>query len=155
MTITVRSATLVAAMILGGCGGKKADTTTPPSTGGSTNDSAGAAGSETALNGCTTFKDMTQAGSYAIPWDPSIATSDLRCVKIKAKQTVAYKGDFTAHPMKAADGTAPNPFDALADAISNPGTPEEQANFEFTTPGTYGFVCGIHATMTGAVLVVP
>jgi len=124
-----------------GCGGKPSAPATVPT-------------AAPALNGCSTFKDMTEAGASAITWDPSIASSELRCVKIKVNQTVGFAGNFTTHPMAASGGATPSPFSDLAAAISNPGTDQEGANFAFPTAGTYGFVCGVHPAMTGAVLVV-
>lgn len=136
------------AVLASGCGGgaKK-----PATTGG-----GGEAGSATeAVNGCTTYKDMTETGASSIPWDESIASSDLRCIKIKVNQTVGFTGSLTTHPMKASGGAAPNPFDQAIANVSNPGAADEQTNVAFAAPGTFGFICGVHPSMTGAVLVVP
>jgi len=132
------------------CGGKHGKPADPTSGSGG----SGAEAAAPALNGCTTYTDMT-AGQVTIKWDESLASSEQRCIKIKAEQTVGFSGNFTTHPMKAAGGDSPSPFDDVENARSNPGTPEEGAGFLFSKPGTYGYICGVHAAMTGAVLVVP
>jgi plastocyanin len=138
----------VAGAIAMGCGGKKPVSSTPSDPG------QPAAGGE-AVNGCTTFKDLSGESAYSIKWDETIATSADRCVKIKVQQTVGFTGNLTTHPMKASGGTSPNPFDGAIASVSNPGSPEEGTNVAFTAPGTYGYKCDVHPQMTGAVLVVP
>lgn len=139
-----------AAFSLLACGGKQAakptETTAP--TGGTEAPAA-------AVNGCTTYKDMTEAGADAITWDESVASSDMRCVKIKVDSTVGFRGNFKTHPMKAENGDAPNPFDTAIASISNPGDHDEQTNVVFPKAGTFGYVCSVHPSMTGAVMVVP
>ena len=71
-----------------------------------------------------------------------------RCVQIKAGQTVTWTGSFTTHPLLADEGDAPNP-------ISTADTSGASAVVTFATPGTYGYKCQVHASMTGAVLVTP
>jgi plastocyanin len=129
---------------LAACGGKSNTATTP----------TGSAPTAAAVNGCTDYKDMTDAGANSIPWNETISSSDLRCIKIKVGATVGFTGNFTTHPMKSANGDAPNPFDGALAAVSNPGTAEEQTNVEFTKPGTFGYTCSVHPKMTGAVIVV-
>jgi hypothetical protein len=131
-----------------GCGGAKpASSPTTGPTGG---------GTEAAVNGCETYKDLTAVGAYEIKWDESIASSEDRCIKLSVDQPMSWVGNFTTHPIKAAGGATPNPFDAMkGDNLSNPGTEQESGAVSFKTPGTYGYVCGVHSTMTGAVLVVP
>jgi plastocyanin len=142
---------MVLAVVAIGCGSKK-----PVSSGPAGGDTAGGtSAAEPALNGCTTYKDMTKEGAYSVVWNESIASSDMRCIKIFAENNVSYTGNLTTHPMKAAGGDAPNPFDKAIDNISNPGSEQEATAIEFSKPGVYGFVCGVHPTMTGAVLVLP
>lgn len=150
MRPAVKTVMCAAALSLFACGGKQAakptDTTAP---------AGGTEAPAAAVNGCTTYKDMTGAGAYSITWDESIASSELRCIKIKAEQTVGFSGNFTTHPMKAGGGDSPSPFDNIEAAMSNPGTDQEGAGFLFSKPGTYGYICGVHPSMTGAVMVVP
>ena len=63
-------------------------------------------------------------------------------MKIKAGQTVTWKGDHTLHPLGAKGGDASNPI-------------KEAETVTFPAAGTFGYVCTAHATMTGAILVVP
>ena len=92
---------------------------------------------------------------YEIKWDENIATSEDRCVKLSVEQPMSWVGNFTTHPMKAAGGATPNPFDLVKDNVSNGGSEQESSAVSFQTPGTYGYICGVHPSMTGAVLVVP
>jgi len=46
-----------------------------------------------------------------------------------------------------AGGDSPNPIQATSSGMSK--------SFTFDSPGTFGFGCGIHASMFGAVLVEP
>src|SRR4051812_8512155 len=104
-----------------GCGSKK-----PVSAGPTGGDTAGGAGTaEPALNGCTTYKDMTKEGAFSVVWDESIAKSDMRCIKIHADNNVSYTGNLTTHPMKAAGGDAPNPFEKAVENLSNTGSEQE------------------------------
>jgi plastocyanin len=145
--INIMRSVCVVAVLATGCGGGAKKPTTTASGG-------EAASTAEAVNGCTTYKDMTETGA-TIPWDESIASSDMRCIKIKVDQTVGYTGNLTTHPMKGSGGASPNPFDQAVANVSNPGAADEQTNVAFSAPGTFGFVCGVHPSMTGAVLVVP
>jgi plastocyanin len=72
-----------------------------------------------------------------------VASSPKRCMTIKKGQTVAFEGDFTAHPLVASGGDTPTPF------ASVPAT----GKVTFAASGTFGFVCNVHPTMTGAIRV--
>lgn len=144
------SMVLLVGVIVIGCGGKTPASSGP--TGGSGADGEAAAA---AVNGCTTYKDLTAVGAYEIKWDENIATSEDRCVKLSVEQPMSWVGNFTTHPMKAAGGATPNPFDLVKDNVSNGGSEQESSAVSFQTPGTYGYICGVHPSMTGAVLVVP
>lgn len=129
-----------------GCGGSKPASSGPTGGGGVEAE---------AVNGCTTYKDLTAVGAYDIKWDESIASSEDRCIKLSVDQPMSWVGNFTTHPIKGSGGSTPNPFDTAKDNMSNPGSEQEASALSFNTPGTYGYICGVHATMTGAVLVVP
>lgn len=85
------------------------------------------------------------AAANQIDWTFVVAP---RCVQIKAGQSVTWTGSFSTHPLLADQGDKPNP-------ISTADTSGASANVTFPTPGTYGFKCQVHPTMTGAVLVTP
>lgn len=120
-------------------------------------DSASAADTSTAdaakapENGCTTFQDRTADGaSRSIQWDLGLPSLPERCIKVKAGQVVTWvdgtaAADFNTHPLliyvpPPAMGTAPTVDEATGKAT-------------FPTAGLFGFACGIHPTMKGAVLV--
>jgi plastocyanin len=117
--------------------------------------SSGDAESIPAVNGCTSYKDETNAQDVVVTWDFPITTSDSRCIKVKVGTTVTFQGDFTTHPLMAQGGDSPNPLSSNADRITNPGTAEERASTKFASAGVFGFWCAIHPAMTGAILVVP
>ena len=127
------------------------------SDGGVVADSASAADTSTAdaakapENGCTTFQDRTADGaSRSIQWDLGLPSLPERCIKVKAGQVVTWvdgtaAADFNTHPLliyvpPPAMGTAPTVDEATGKAT-------------FPTAGLFGFACGIHPTMKGAVLV--
>jgi hypothetical protein len=58
-------------------------------------------------------------------------------------QQVRWVGSFGTHPLDGEGGDLPNPVAQHQDGIVT-----------FTVPGTYGFVCGFHPVMRGAVRVV-
>lgn len=128
-------------LTLGGCG-EAADGGT--SDGGGTTDG----GKPPAIvNGCTTFVDLTR-GTADITWDLSLVGTPGRCLMVKQGQTVTWNGDFTSHPLKASGGTTPSPI-----VNGQPG--DTDVAIQFDDPGVYGYVCEIHASMTGAIQVVP
>jgi len=105
----------------------------------------GGGGGGSTINNCTTFVDQTSSSdARKITWDLSVATAANRCMMIKKGQTVAFEGNFTMHPLVAAGGDSPNPFASVPDT----------GKVTFATTGTYGFVCNLHSSMTGAIKVV-
>lgn len=141
----------------GGDGG----TTTPPATpnnppGSGNGDGGGGGdggGNGNLLNNCRAFADQTaDDAAREIVWDFVLVSAqpESRCLKIKAGQTVTFVGqegaqaDFVTHPRMAKGGDTPNPFST---AGTTPGVTFESA-------GTFGYVCGQHGGMTGAVMVV-
>jgi plastocyanin len=63
-------------------------------------------------------------------------------MRIKVGQSVRFDGDFVEHPLVAFGGDTPNPVSAEAEVV-------------FSEPGLYGYLCTTHASMTGAIWVVP
>ena len=107
------------------------------------------------VEGCTTFVDRTDptnTDGRVLLWDPSIAVDDSRCLQIKVGQTVTWgdgsggPGDFKNHPLIAFEGDDNNPIENLIYATGV---------VTFDAPGTFGYVCGTHPAMKGAVKVVP
>lgn len=109
------------------------------------------------LNGCTNYVDRTGVDAVRdITWDLTVGSKAERCMKVKVGQTVSFRGEFASHPLKDKGGNSPNLFSKAAELISNAGAPgQEYTPFEFKTAGTFGYVCGFHPSMTGAILVVP
>lgn len=95
------------------------------------------------LNGCKNYVDRTAAGaSREITWGFPVSTTPEACMKIKAGQTVTWKGDLSIHPIGPKGGDANNPI-------------KSAATNTFPAAGTFGYVCTNHSTMLGVVLVVP
>ena len=67
-----------------------------------------------------------------------------RCWTIKKGQDVTWNGDFTMHPLMVQGGDKPNPISA----------PDTAGKVTFPNKGTFGFVCGNHPQMTGAIQVI-
>ena len=103
-------------------------------------------------DGFTPFTDRTNGGqvqrtiAFPVGSIGSFAYS-VPCMRIKAGQTVQWDGLFLNHPMDTFGGTQPSPI-----TLTNSGATKQ---FTFSTPGTYGFHCTVHATMIGAIDVVP
>ncbi len=93
------------------------------------------------VNGCTSYVDRTGQDTE-LTWDLSFGTSANRCIKVLVGDSVSWKGDHTAHPVV--------PFNGLPIANVTEGTA-----LSFVTPGVYGFKCSAHASMNGAIQVVP
>jgi plastocyanin len=111
------------------------------------------AGAPLPVNACTigkNYKDHSAAGdSRTLEWDFSIAQSPDRCMTIKAGQSVTWSTsggppDFTTHPLAAAGGNTPNP---ITDIDTTTG------KVTFPKAGVYGYQCGNHPAMTGAIQV--
>lgn len=135
---------LVACSSGSGGGTGVADGGAPLEVGGGDGGASGGGGGVT-LNGCTTFLDESApSAARKIVWDPSVATSPMRCMIIKKGQTIAFEGNLTTHPLLASGGDTPTPVATVAPT----------GKVTFTAAGTFGFVCGVHASMTGAVKVI-
>jgi plastocyanin len=98
------------------------------------------------VNGCTAYVDRTaDAASRVIAWTYTVASDPARCMRITVGQSVTWNGDFVQHPRLAQGGDAPSP---IADAGAAP-------EVAFPAQGTFGFACGNHPFMTGAIRVAP
>ena len=97
---------------------------------------------------CTSYVDRTGASdSRSVVWDFGITTDPGRCMKVRVGQTVTWMGDAVgAHPLLPDGGSLPNPIPSTKTSTSGSTT--------FTQAGTFGYICGIHSFMTGAILVV-
>ncbi len=95
------------------------------------------------VNGCGDADYVT--GQTAIDWTFAV---NPRCVEIHAGDSVTWNGDFTLHPLAASGGDTPSPIEG----VTNTGTTK---TFTFNDPGTFGFHCLNHASMIGAVRVLP
>ncbi|HSC86923.1 MAG TPA: hypothetical protein VLC09_06615 [Polyangiaceae bacterium] len=122
-----------------------------PASGGASQASGGSGGSGGApvVSHCTSFVDRSAPDAQRrIVWDFTIASSELRCLRVAQGQTVVFVGEFGTHPLGESGGTQPNPIQGTSsDAIS-------EYSVSFPHLGTFGYECGIHATMRGAVEVV-
>ncbi len=105
------------------------------------------------LNGCTpgNYTDRTNGGqvqrTITFPVGvPGNFTYSVPCMRIKAGQTVQFDGNFANHPLTPGGGTVPTPM-----TLTNSGLTQQ---FTFPTGGTYGYHCGVHATMVGSIEVV-
>jgi hypothetical protein len=153
--LTTAVATSLAACSSDSTGGSSGTTT--DAAGGNEGGSDGGADTSTAdtsvadsatggLNDCNTFVDRTAAGAVrTLTWDFPIATSPDRCIMIKKGQDVTFSGDFAEHPLNPQGGDSPNPF-ANVDTMTG--------KVPFAAAGLFGFQCGNHPSMTGAVKVV-
>ncbi len=126
------------------------------SSGGGTNagtdSGVGADSGVSAINGCTTFADDTTGAETDLVWDFAIATDPNRCVKIKVGAKVKFTGDFGKHPLTGTGGDSPNPISTIT--IEDAGT-STSVIVTFPKAGTFGYLCGNHQSMTGAIEVVP
>jgi plastocyanin len=103
-----------------------------------------------AVNGCTSYEDRTAAGAdRSISFAMTLATDVERCIRIKVGQAVTFTtSSFGTHPLVPSGGDTPTPIRAQRDV----GTVEA---FLFPTAGVYGYKCDTHASMIGAIQVVP
>jgi plastocyanin len=104
-----------------------------------------------AINGCTTYTDMTASGgTIAGPTTATAAQYSPNCVHIKVGQSVTWTSDFTNHPLVPTSGvgSSGNPITATSTGST--------VTFAFPAAGTFAYNCGIHSTtMLGAVEVTP
>ena len=112
----------------------------------------------TNFNDCTPFdfasNDHTAPGDPRVitfPVDPAPAQYQPRCMKIRATQTITWKGDFRYHPLGPAGGDVPTPITA------DPSPGGSERAIAFPNAGFFGFECVTHEAplMYGAILVVP
>jgi hypothetical protein len=99
------------------------------------------------VQGCeeTAYVDRrAPAADRELAWILSIASDPERCMSITVGQSVVWTGNFNVHPLDPQGGDTPNPI-----------TGTETGAVVFTTPGTFGYVCGVHPSMKGAIRVVP
>ncbi|MBF5066255.1 hypothetical protein G6O45_23770, partial [Salmonella enterica subsp. enterica serovar Istanbul] len=61
-------------------------------------------------------------------------------------QKVTFAGSFSSHPLLASDGDKPNPITSVDTATGD---------VTFPKAGTFGYVCGNHPSMIGAIKVLP
>ena len=100
------------------------------------------------INKCAAFVNATaDAAKRSIAWDYALGSDPGRCLMINVGQSVTWTGPLSTHPLQPADGTTPSPV--LADY------PPDATSHTITFPlrGTFGFVCGSHSTMNGAIKV--
>jgi plastocyanin len=92
------------------------------------------------------FIDETNATALrTIDWGVTVASNPARCQRILSGQTVTWLGSFDSHPIQPSGGTLPTPIagDTLSGATSYRVT--------FPDIGVYGYECGLHAGMRGAI----
>ena len=112
---------------------------------------SGADAGPTVVNDCRSFIDRSDANaSRTLTWSFSISSDELRCMQIKAGQSVTFSdgngkaADFVSHPLAASGGDKPNPITTVD---------KDTGEVKFTSKGTFGFACGNHPAMIGAILV--
>jgi plastocyanin len=122
-------------------------TTSNTSTTGSTTTTTSTS-SSTMVNGCDPSTTTVSSGNVTITFPMAAAPMQYSpaCVKVHMGSTVTWNGSFTNHPLTP-DGTG-NPIPSTS-AGTTPVT------VTFPTAGSYGFHCQFHASMLGAVFVVP
>ena len=101
------------------------------------------------VQGCaeTAYVDRrAPVADRALDWILSIASEPERCMTITVGQSVVWTGNFSVHPLDPQGGDTPNPIT---------GTGPDEVSVLFTAPGTFGYVCGVHPSMKGAIRVVP
>ncbi len=99
------------------------------------------------INGCqdSQYLDRTApAADREILWVMSVNQDPERCMKVRVGQSVFWNGNYSIHPLAGLNGDSPNPIDN-----------HQNGHVTFTSAGTFGFVCEVHATMTGAIRVLP
>jgi plastocyanin len=102
---------------------------------------AGAAPAARAQGATVQAIDGTAANGYENQWSPQSVT-------IKAGETVtwSFAGSQAYHNVQSATSN-------WTYRNGDPAIAPPPASYTFPTPGTYGFVCQIHAGMTGSVIV--
>ncbi len=102
------------------------------------------------VNGCKDYFDATgDTDTREIVWDLSVSSTEAHCMAVKAGQTVTFKGDFGSHPLVASGGDSPNAFSSFDSATGKITFTEADKD------KLYGYVCGNHPSMMGAIYIVP
>ena len=99
------------------------------------------------VNGCETYEDLTaEESDRTIVWIRSVGR---KCLQIRKGQKLTWdpQETFEAHPLRALGGTSDSPI-----AEQKAGTQKYAPAFDRV--GTFGFICGFHFDMTGAVRVI-
>lgn len=112
---------------------------------------AGSAGHQPdpVLNGCVDFVDATSVGAMRIiAWDYGVGFKAERCLQIAVGQSVTWTGPLAAHPLQQAGGSMPSPI------ASDYGPEATSHSITFPASGLFGYVCGQHSNMQGAIRVV-
>lgn len=100
------------------------------------------------VNSCKSFVDRSaDSASRTITWDFPVATAPERCMTVKKGQEVTFMGDFSTHPLISSGGDTPNPV-AAVDIVGATG------KVTLAKAGLFGWVCGNHPAMTGAIKVI-
>ncbi len=143
----MKSALIVLALSIGIAASSGCGSTTPQKTDGSVTPPTDGSG-VTVLNGCSSYVDKTASGaSITFPMAGAPMQYQPACVHIKAGQTVTWTGSFSSHPLIPEGGGTPNPTPDTSTGTTTTMT--------FPNAGTYGYGCGIHASMMGAIQVTP
>jgi plastocyanin len=91
------------------------------------------------------FLDRTAPGADRdITWTVSITFDPERCMEVRVGQQVRWNGSLGTHPLDPEGGDTPNPIARHQDGLVT-----------FDAPGTFGYVCGNHPVMKGAIRVLP
>jgi plastocyanin len=103
--------------------------------------------------GCTTWTDLTAASAKReVTFGGTLGNAySPKCLRVKAGQSVVFRGSFSAHPLEQVCGVA-----RVMTPVSSGGT----STVTFKTAGYYGYRCIRHSTpvgdrMSGAIQVVP
>lgn len=106
---------------------------------------SGSGGSgEVSVNGCVDYVDRSLAeANRDISWNLDLSLDPERCLAISVGQSVTWNGNFSFHPLSGFGGDTPNPI----------GSAEAGNTLEvtFAGAGTFGFICGQHVEMQGAI----
>jgi plastocyanin len=112
----------------------------------------------TNFNDCTPFDFTTNdhtadadPRTIQFSFDPTTQQYAPRCMKIRAGQTVTWKGAFQYHPLSPAGGDVPSPI------TIDPQPGGSSRAIAFPKAGLFGFECSIHEAPLeyGAIQVVP
>ena len=101
-----------------------------------------------AVQNCGTFVDARNSPlERTLQWDFTIIQNPKACVLIHTGQAITWSSDsLEMHPLLAQGGDSPSPIPYVDQGTT--------VSVTFNTPGTFGFKCGMHSTMVGAIQVV-